>query len=347
MITIWFALVSLAYAPVFIGANASIPPTEKSIIRKTVCEPGNAYRMFGYDCSYMDLTEVPQNLKSSVKIFDLSINRIKELTKKSFTRYSDIKLLYLFENRIKTIEKGTFAHLTGLEAIDLSSNSLSSISVELFKLPRLRNIYYSDNPLLKIGNDLKHLEKPITAPLQKLFMAYCDLSSIPDLGILPDLVYLNVSFNLFDEITPQQFSPLCSLNTLVIENSTHLSPCTCKSLQAYLDRRLIYVNHTFDCPTVHEEVYCSESVNATADTDDFDKCLTRVQEKKRDEQAKETWMLIVIGLGVFFIVFICILYYFHRRNVKKAKLLEKQSTKLRHIHQTTNGNVEVLLSRAE
>lgn len=54
-----------------------------------------------------------------------------------------------------------------------------------------------------------------------------------------------------------------------------------------------------------EEVYCSESVNATADTEDFDKCLTRVQEKERDKAAKETWMSIMIGLAIFFFVFIC------------------------------------------
>lgn len=165
-------------------------------------------------------------------------------------------------------------------------------------------------------------------------MAKCELETVPDFGILPDLVYLNVSFNPFDEITPQQFSPFCNLQKLDIQNSSHLNPCTCKSLHEYFDRRLIYLNHSFDCPTIHEgthffflnsfykilchffannqndaaflpeEVYCSESVNATADTDDFDKCLTRVQEKKLHEKAKETWIGITIGLGVFFIIFI-------------------------------------------
>lgn len=51
------------------------------------------------------------------QIFDLSVNRIGELTKKSFARYPDIKYLYLFENMVKHVEKGTFAHLTNLEVI--------------------------------------------------------------------------------------------------------------------------------------------------------------------------------------------------------------------------------------
>lgn len=51
------------------------------------------------------------------QIFDLSVNRIGELTKKSFARYPDIKYLYLFENMVKHVENGTFAHLTNLEVI--------------------------------------------------------------------------------------------------------------------------------------------------------------------------------------------------------------------------------------
>lgn len=68
MNAILITLVLLVYTQTLIDANASIPPTEKSIIRKTHCEPGDAYRLFGYDCSNMDLKEVPQNLRSSVKV---------------------------------------------------------------------------------------------------------------------------------------------------------------------------------------------------------------------------------------------------------------------------------------
>lgn len=68
MNTILFALILLVYAPTLILANVSIPPTEKSIIRKTHCEPGDVRRLFGYDCSNMDLKEVPQNLRSSLKV---------------------------------------------------------------------------------------------------------------------------------------------------------------------------------------------------------------------------------------------------------------------------------------
>lgn len=43
------------------------------------------------------------------------MNRIRDLRRHTFDRYSDIKLLYLFENMIWLIEEGTFSDLTGLE----------------------------------------------------------------------------------------------------------------------------------------------------------------------------------------------------------------------------------------
>lgn len=97
---------------------------------------------------------------------------------------------------------------------------------------------------------LKLVEKPIAAPLQKISIANCRLASLPDFGVLPDLYHLNISYNQLDQITPQQFSPYCSLSNLVIENSTHLTPCMCKTLKIYFDRRHIELKDTFDCPLI-------------------------------------------------------------------------------------------------
>lgn len=49
------------------------------------------------------------------QMLDISYNRIRELNKQSFARYSGIRLLYMFENMIRTIEDGTFSDLTDLE----------------------------------------------------------------------------------------------------------------------------------------------------------------------------------------------------------------------------------------
>lgn len=99
---------------------------------------------------------------------------------------------------------------------------------------------------------IQKLQKPIAAPLQKVFLADCRLSSLPDFGILPELVQLNVSFNRFDEIVPQQFSPLCQLSKLDIKNCTKISPCMCKTLNEYFNRRNISIIDYFECPRIHE-----------------------------------------------------------------------------------------------
>uniref|UniRef100_A0A1B0CEM3 Membrane glycoprotein lig-1 n=1 Tax=Lutzomyia longipalpis TaxID=7200 RepID=A0A1B0CEM3_LUTLO len=122
-------------------------------------------------------------------ILDASYNRIRDLNPGTFERYTDLQYLYLAENMIQTIEPGTFAILTNLEAIDLSYNALTTIPVELFNLPLLRNLYIYSNNLYDLRTDLESIEKPIRAPLQLLNIADCRLGSVPDFGILPELIY--------------------------------------------------------------------------------------------------------------------------------------------------------------
>lgn len=84
------------------------------------------------------------------------------------------------------------------------------------------------------------------------------MRSIPAFGIMPQLVHLNVSFNSFQSIAPQQFSPFCSLKDVAIEtdiereNGTLMGPCMCTTLQAYFMRRRINVRDSFDCSKTHE-----------------------------------------------------------------------------------------------
>lgn len=65
---------------------------------------------------------------NNIQVFDVSMNRIRDLTKKSFARYSDLKYLYLFENMIWVIEDGTFSDLTDLEVKHYSASLLSILN---------------------------------------------------------------------------------------------------------------------------------------------------------------------------------------------------------------------------
>lgn len=54
-----------------------------------------------------------------------------------------------------------------------------------------------------------------------------------------------------------------------------------------------------------EDIYCEEITNATADTDLFGICMTRVKDKEIEEASKKTWFSVVCLLAAFFFVFIC------------------------------------------
>ncbi|XP_037034662.1 asporin-like [Bradysia coprophila] len=317
---------------------------EDNHVQKT-CTMERVNKMIGYVCTNLNLKEVPQHLRSGLEILDVSFNRIRELNENSFARYTDIKYLYLFENMIQTIEPNTFAQLTDLEAIDISTNGLTTLPMGLFSLPLLRNVHASDNPLVHLHKDLENLAKPISAPLQLINLASCKLNKVPDFGVLPDLYMLNISSNELFDVTPQQFSPMCGLNSIDV-NDTKIPPCQCQALSFYFRRRAITVKNLMNCDASSAELFnCLDISNATADTEYFGYCTSLQKEKKLQEKSRWTWMTVLTGLGAFFVVFMGMLYCFHRRNVKRIRELE-QITKLKQIHQTEkNQNIELLIGK--
>ena len=54
-------------------------------------------------------------LNEIFQMMDLSHNRIRDLDRKSFSKYTDLKYLYIFDNMLQNIEEDTFKDLTSLE----------------------------------------------------------------------------------------------------------------------------------------------------------------------------------------------------------------------------------------
>lgn len=46
----------------------ALPAKEEVVIQKSYCTMDRVYRLLGYDCSNMNLKEVPQNLRTSVEV---------------------------------------------------------------------------------------------------------------------------------------------------------------------------------------------------------------------------------------------------------------------------------------
>lgn len=88
------------------------------------------------------LTNVKQisffSSSSQFQMFDISFNRIRELTKRSFARYLSIRFLYMFENMIRTVEEGTFSQLTNLEVTKMTA----SVDINTHSHPKSNSFLY-------------------------------------------------------------------------------------------------------------------------------------------------------------------------------------------------------------
>lgn len=181
----------------------------------------------------------------------MSQNRIRELTRESFSSLTDLRYLYIFDNMLNHIEDDTFVKLTNLEALDLSGNGLLDVPPEIFNLPFLRNLYLADNSFGDRGFDkLQTVPKPIKAPLKILSIANNRLFKIPDFGILPELFKLNISSNPMRDLISQQFSPFCHMKEIDL-NNTAMEKCRCEEVTRFLlKKRDAYLLSSFYCDVI-------------------------------------------------------------------------------------------------
>ncbi|XP_011177863.2 relaxin receptor 1 [Zeugodacus cucurbitae] len=275
-------------------------------------------------CYQMSLREVPQNLKSSVEILDLSYNRIKKLRQNSFERYTSIKILVLYDNKIQSVEPGTFAPLTSLEEIDLSFNTLTSIPLEIFQLPSLRNLYFDGNELFNLERDLKALETPIEAPLEYLNIADCGLKKLPDFGVLPKLWHMNASLNPLTDFSVNSLANMCNLKTVDLQK-TEISNCGRQQVNRYLR----YINGSSHFVPIFtgklDNNNCPDPYNQTVNSTRYHSCKI---EAVRVKAPSWLWWVIAAAVALAVLAFV---RWFWQRHSKKTYVLppkEQASTPL-------------------
>lgn len=156
---------------------------------------------------------------------------------------------------------------------------------------------------------------------------------------------LNISSNSLIEVTPQDFSPLCSLKTIAI-NDTRIPLCRCHQVTEYMATHKVFMKEGINCdnlpPLTEEYVFCTDFKNETKDSTAYTECISLVKTKKLNQEAKITWMTIAAVLVGFFIVLMGVLYIFHRRSIRKAKEMQ-EIRKLKKIHSGEFGNTDILL----
>ncbi|XP_026487852.2 tsukushi [Vanessa tameamea] len=295
----------------------------------TRCTYEYAYDMYGAHCAGLRLTKIP-SLKGGIEILDFSDNKLKEVHADTLSYYTSIKYLYLSENQIYSIDKDAFSYLTYLQTLDLSNNVILQLSETIFHLPSLRKLYLNGNPLSQGSLSSMEISKPIRAPLDLLDLSDCKLEVMPDLGILPQMTFYNISHNPLKSLDAQSFSGMCKLAKVdLTESINQIKLCDMKLSVMWFQEKGIYFQlgdytklnsrEYENCPRID----IPQNLNAT-----FNQCRMEYTEVQTVKTSRRTWMTIGGGLAGFLVGFVLLLYIMHRHNVAQTKRTTKEVKKV-------------------
>nr|XP_054588170.1 immunoglobulin superfamily containing leucine-rich repeat protein 2 isoform X2 [Nothobranchius furzeri] len=152
------------------------------------------------ECSYKDLTEVPEGYLPNVTTISLSSNRIRFIPLGSFDNVTQVTSLWMAYNEIISIEEGSLLPLVHLRNFDISHNRIVDFPWE----------------------DLQNL-----TALQLLRMNHNEMANLPRdaFSNLKDLRSLRLNNNKFVTIAEGTFDGLVSLSHLQIYNNPFACSC--------------------------------------------------------------------------------------------------------------------------
>lgn len=244
---------------------------------------------------------------SVAQILKLQNNRIAKLTNSSFAIYPKIKELLLSGNVVHTIESGSLTALDELEVLDLSDNALQEAPVGL--PASLVHLNLNKNPL-------KHTERLSRAVgLQVLRLSRCDLPGYPALGLMPNLVELDVSDNeALADLDPVQLAATCRLTRLDVTGCAELfrvpsSRCRCLRAVEWTRTYKIRVVGMPSCPDADDATAAAaEADNCTAAMDDaravFKNCMAEWEHRNTPYWA--IGLGLVIAVAVLLALCVCV-----------------------------------------
>lgn len=178
---------------------------------------------------------------------DLRYNYIGKLAKNSFTIYPDIRKLLLGYNKVHKIEPGSLSVLDELETLDLSHNAVEKVPDGLPE--SLRELRLDGNPV----KDTRHVVDAIG--LRVLSLNYCDLDRYPTLGVMPNLIELDVSYNPgVIDLDAMQLANTCRLARLdvtetgLFQAQRRGSHCRCRRVIEWVSAHKIRLTGLDRCP---------------------------------------------------------------------------------------------------
>jgi len=103
---------------------------------KECCQYTSPYGVKVTECSYNELTQVPQNVSPETQILDLRGNKIKYIPKSYLDKFPNLEKLHINYNDLERIDPGTFDNVPKLTYLDMHENEIKTIPAGLFKYNR-------------------------------------------------------------------------------------------------------------------------------------------------------------------------------------------------------------------
>ncbi|CAH1237758.1 LRFN1 [Branchiostoma lanceolatum] len=130
---------------------------------RTSCPESCKCRLSWVDCQRGELSAVPPDLPSTIKLLSVTRNNLNHLPENAFTHLQKLEELRLPHNKIARIATGAFNGLRNLKELALDYNEIRVLRRDTLRgLPGLRNLYLEHNAIARVDGDtfvdMPHLE---------------------------------------------------------------------------------------------------------------------------------------------------------------------------------------------
>ncbi|XP_073501452.1 toll-like receptor 3 [Phyllobates terribilis] len=156
------------------------------------------------DCSHLELYTIPSDLPLTIKILDLSHNRLKSLPAANLSRYDQLQRLDVGYNTLHILEPTLCQQLPLLKILNLQHNQFSKISDKAFiSCTGLAELRLNSNGIKEIlGNPFENLQNLRLLDVSHNKMTSTALGNKWQLSKLSELLYSN---NMIKELKNEDF----------------------------------------------------------------------------------------------------------------------------------------------
>ncbi|XP_029166470.1 toll-like receptor 3 [Nylanderia fulva] len=251
--------------------------------------------------------------------------------------YKKLEFIYLRDNFIYLIEEAAFANQPYLQVLDLRNNHIkflpkvSSNYVLSYALSRPQQLY---NSMFKVN---------VTSPLRILQLSDNRLNVIPNIGLQPTLINLNLSDNEITSISTEDLAPFCSLNDLDLtwnDIKFNAGSCDCQTFNAWVKLRQIKMkSKLYKCTNSSALNKTCANVSFSNRTYElFNECLAMIQQKMEPEKPRSVWLIFAQCVSVFLFIVFVTLFCVYNWNRKQRRKQQEQLTMIYN----TELNTELL-----